>query len=46
MQLVGKEAHKVKSYSERKGVSFDDALLEKKVIQIIKNKQDKQFFII
>ncbi len=45
MQLVGKEAHKVKSYSERKGVSFDDALLEKKVIQIIKNKQDKQFFL-
>lgn len=45
MQLVSKEAHKTKSYSERKGVSFEEAALEKKVIRIIKDKKDKQFFI-
>jgi hypothetical protein len=45
MQLVGKDAHKIKSYAERKGISFENALLEKMVIQMIKNKTDKQFFI-
>ncbi len=45
MQLVTKEAHKIKSYAERQGISFEDAALEKKVIQIIKDKKDKQFFI-
>lgn len=45
MQLVGKEAHKIKSYAERKGIAFEDALIEKQVIQIIKDKKDKQFFI-
>ncbi len=45
MQLVGKEAHKTKSYAERKGITFEEAAIEKQVIQIIKNKQDKQFFI-
>lgn len=45
MQLVGKEAHKTKSYAERQGITFEEATLEKKVIQIIKNKKDKQFFI-
>lgn len=45
MQLVGKEAHKIKSYAERKGIAFEDALIEKRVIQIIKDKKDKQFFI-
>lgn len=45
MQLVSKEAHKTKSYAERRGISFEEAALEKKVIQIIKDKRDKQFFV-
>lgn len=45
MQLVSKEAHKIKSYAEKKGISFEDAVIEKKVIQIIKNKEDKKFFV-
>lgn len=44
MQLVSKEAHKIKSYAERKGISFEEAVIEKKVIQIIKDKKDKSFF--
>lgn len=44
-QLVNKENHKIKSYAERKGISFEEALIEKKAIAIIKNKADKQFFI-
>ena len=38
MQVVGKEAHKVKSYAERQGMTFEEALLEKKVIALMKNK--------
>ena len=43
-QLVNKENHKVKSYAERKGISFEEALIEKKAIAIIKDKKDKEFF--
>ena len=39
MQLVSKEAHKVKSYAERMGITFEEALVEKQVIAIMKNKQ-------
>jgi hypothetical protein len=38
MQVVGKEAHKVKSYAERQGMTFEEALLEKKVIALMKDK--------
>jgi hypothetical protein len=38
MAYVSREAHKVKSYAERKGISFEDALLEKQVIAIEKLK--------
>ena len=38
MQVVGKEAHKVKSYAERMGMSFEDAQLEKQVIALMKDK--------
>ena len=38
MQVVGKEAHKVKSYAERQGITFEEALLEKKVIALLKDK--------
>ena len=38
MQVVSKEAHKVKSYAERQGMSFEEAILEKKVIALLKDK--------
>ena len=34
MQVVSKDAHKVKSYAERWGISFEEALLVKRAIQI------------
>ena len=43
LQLVDKEMHKVKSYSERMGMPFADALYEKQAIAICKAKQDKQW---
>lgn len=41
LQLVSKEAHKIKSYAERKGISFEEALYEKIAIDLIKKKMDK-----
>lgn len=38
MQVVGKEAHKVKSYADRQGITFEEALLEKRVIALMKDK--------
>ena len=43
MQYVSKEAHKVKSYAERMGISFEEALLLKRVIQMEKDKTLKKF---
>lgn len=43
MQYVSKEAHKVKSFAERKGISFDDAMREKLAIAICKEKRDKEW---
>jgi hypothetical protein len=40
MQVVSKEAHKVKSYAERMGMSFEEALLEKRVIATLKDKRE------
>lgn len=37
-QLVSKEAHKIKSYAERYGMSYEDAVIEKKMIAICKGK--------
>lgn len=36
MQLVDKEAHKIKSYAERVGISFEEAMLKKKIIAFSK----------
>jgi len=38
LQLVDKEAHKIKSYAERKGISFEEALYEKIAIDLEKKK--------
>lgn len=40
MQLVHKDCHKIKSYADRMGIDFQSALIEKKAISLIKNKQD------
>jgi len=42
MQLVGKEAHKIKSYAERKGITFEEAQLEKEVIKKAKQTVNQQ----
>lgn len=41
-QLVTRDAHKIKSYADRKGISFEEAILEKKVIAFSKKKADEQ----
>ena len=45
LQLVSKEAHKIKSYAEKQGISFDEAKAEKTAIELIKKGVDKQFLI-
>ncbi len=39
LQLVCKPCHKAKSYSEKEGLSFEDALVEKQVIAAAKESQ-------
>ena len=43
LQLVTKEAHKIKSYREKQGVTYSEAYAEKKAIEIIKAKEDVEF---
>ncbi len=43
LQLVSKEAHKIKSYAEKQGISFEEAKVEKEVIELIKQKKDKAY---
>lgn len=38
-QLVCKPCHKIKSYSEAKGISFEEAVIEKKAIEICKGDE-------
>lgn len=45
LQLVSKEAHKIKSYAEKQGISFEEAKSEKTAIELIKKGVDKQFLI-
>lgn len=42
MQLVEKEAHKIKSYAERMGITFEEAIVEKQVIAFKKLKAGVQ----
>ena len=44
-ELVCKPCHKIKSYSMRQEMSFEDATITKKVIQIIKDKRDKEVLL-
>ena len=45
LQFVSKEAHKIKSYAEKQGISFEEAKIEKEVIEIIKQKKDKAYCV-
>lgn len=45
LQLVSKEAHKIKSYAEKQCISFEEAKAEKTAIDLIKKGVDKQFLI-
>ena len=45
LQLVSKEAHKIKPYAEKQGISFEEAKAEKTAIDLIKKGVDKQFLI-
>ena len=42
LQLVGKEAHTVKSYAERYNITYEEAKIRKRVIQLVKLSLDKQ----
>ena len=41
LQLVANEAHKIKSYAERMGISFEEAVVEKRVIKTMKEMSRK-----
>lgn len=43
MAYVGKEAHRIKSYAERMGITFEQALIQKQIIALQKAKQDVDF---
>ena len=43
--LVCKPCHKIKSHAEGRGITFEDAKAEKKAIEILNKKQDKQFLL-
>lgn len=45
LQILCNDCHDIKSYSEKYRITLSEALIQKKIIQIIKNNQDKQFFI-
>lgn len=44
LQLVTKEAHKIKSYADRHGITFEEASIIKEAIQICKG-DDKQWLM-
>lgn len=41
LRFVSKEAHKIKSYAERMGITFEEARIEKEVIAICKGDEKK-----
>lgn len=43
LQVISKEAHKIKSYSEREKISFEEAAVIKKAIALISDKKDKEW---
>lgn len=45
LQLVTKEAHKIKSYAERMGITYEEAVVEKQIIQICKTTASQISFL-
>lgn len=43
LQFVSTEAHKVKSYADKQGISFEQATAEKQAIKLQKEKKDVDF---
>ena len=43
LQFVSKEAHKIKTFSERYGVDFDTARAEKEAKQLVDKKLEKEY---
>jgi len=43
LQLVKPEAHKIKSYAEKQGISYEEAMLQKQALEICKAKKDREF---
>lgn len=45
LAFVSKEMHRVKSYCEKQGISFEQGKAEKKAISLIKNKEDRSWLV-
>lgn len=45
LRIVCKGCHAVISHSQKHGISFDEARVEKEVIEIIKKKKDKEYLL-
>lgn len=45
LRLVCKECNSLLAYSDKMGIPLEEAVIEKEAIKIIKERQDKQFFI-
>lgn len=45
LQILCHVCHDIKTHSEKVGLSFEDAAYDKIAIALVKEKQDKQFFI-
>lgn len=43
LQIVCTKCHAAKTYSEKEGCTFDEAVIKKRAIQICNDKQDKRF---
>lgn len=45
LQILCNECHDIKSYAEKYDKTLEEAFIDKKVISLINNKEDKTFFI-
>lgn len=43
LQFACKECHKIKNHAEKLGISFEEARVEKFIIEIIKQKKDREY---
>ena len=45
LQIVCKPCHTIKTYSESRGVSFEEAEVQKKAIEVVNSKEEKEFLL-